>query len=88
MAKLWPVYGSTKFNQGYDVMIFAVAVPPPPPPAVHYFCFRNSFRCEELIYQKWAPYHIFLWKIISAGQRDPPVFSISKKPSTGRVKIP
>ena len=49
LAKLWPVYGRTRFSKGFDVMIFAAAVPPPPPPDAHYFHFTNSFRCEELI---------------------------------------
>ena len=48
--------------QGYDAMIFAAVVPLLPPPDVHYLCFTNSFRCEELIYQKWDPYHHFYGK--------------------------
>ena len=60
-VKLRPVYDRTTFHQDYDVMIFTAAVPPPPPDA-HYFCFTNSFRCEELIYQKWAPHYLLCGK--------------------------
>ena len=48
MYKLW-IY------KGYDIMIFAMLVPPD----IHYFCFTNSIRCKELIYNKLAPCPLF-----------------------------